>query len=112
MPKDTITLALNGDISLGDFSKAVQGFLNLVTGLRSDIAKDASIEWFIEDLEAGSAIATVGDNAIIDGLRHKNPKPIEGSSTVFANGRSVHRVGEKRNCGAVTVGSSDVYVGD
>jgi len=59
MAKDTLTLALNGDVSLGDFSKAVQGFFNLVNGLRSDIAKDASIEWFIEDLEAGSAIATV-----------------------------------------------------
>jgi len=59
MAKDTLTLALNGEVSLGDFSKAIQEFLNLVNGLRTDVAKDASIEWFIEHLEAGSAIATV-----------------------------------------------------
>ena len=59
MAKDTLTLALNGDVSLGDFSNAIQQFFNLVKGLHDDIAKESSIEWFIEGLEAGSAIATI-----------------------------------------------------
>ena len=59
MAKDTLTLALNGDVSLEDFSKAIQQFSNLVSSLHDDVAKESSIEWFIENLEAGSAIATV-----------------------------------------------------
>lgn len=59
MAKDTITLALNGEVSLGDFSKAMQGFLSLVTSLHNDIAKESSIEWYIDSLEGGSAIATI-----------------------------------------------------
>ena len=59
MAKDTLTLALNGDVSLEDFSKAIQQFFNLVSSLHDDVAKGSSIEWFIENLEAGSAIATV-----------------------------------------------------
>ena len=59
MAKDTITLALNGDISLGDFSKAIQQFFHLITGLHDDIAKESSIEWYIESLEGGSAVATI-----------------------------------------------------
>lgn len=59
MLKDTLTLALNGDVSLGDFSQAIQDFFYLVKGLQDDIAKDASIEWLIENLEAGSAVATI-----------------------------------------------------
>ena len=59
MAKDTLTLALNGDISLRDFSGAIQEFFNLVNALGNDVAKDVTIEWFIDNLEAGSAIATV-----------------------------------------------------
>ena len=59
MAKDTITLALNGDVSLGDFSKAMQQFFSLVTGLHDDVAKESSIEWYIDSLEGGSAIATI-----------------------------------------------------
>jgi hypothetical protein len=59
MAKDTLTLALNGDVSLEDYSNAIQQFFNLVKGLHDDISKESSIEWFIEGLEAGSAIATI-----------------------------------------------------
>lgn len=59
MVKDTLTLALNGDVSLQDFSGAIQEFLNLVTGLDDEVAKDIPIEWLVTDLEAGSALATI-----------------------------------------------------
>ena len=59
MVKDTLTLALNGDISLQDFSEAIRDFYEIVNGLKNDVAKEASIEWLITDLEAGSAIATI-----------------------------------------------------
>jgi hypothetical protein len=59
MTRDTLTLALNGDISLADFSKAIQQFFNLLCALHDDVAKESSIEWLVENLEAGSAIATI-----------------------------------------------------
>lgn len=59
MAKDTITLALNGDVTLNDFSNAIRDFSNLVKGLSIDVAPGKKIEWLIVDLEAGSATATV-----------------------------------------------------
>jgi hypothetical protein len=59
MAKDTITLALNGDITLDDFSVAIREFLNLVNGLRVDVAANKQIEWLIIELDAGSALTTV-----------------------------------------------------
>ena len=59
MSKDTLTLALNGDVSLQDFAEAIRDFFEIVSGLKNDVAKEAPIEWLVTDLEAGSAIATV-----------------------------------------------------
>lgn len=59
MPKDTVTLVLNGEVSLRDFSEAIGGLLALVGGLQKEIAGQANIEWLIDSLDAGSAIATV-----------------------------------------------------
>ncbi len=59
MDNDTLTLALNGDVTLQEFAEAMREFNALVTGLTTEIARDASIEWVIDTLEAGSALATV-----------------------------------------------------
>jgi hypothetical protein len=55
MPRDTITLALSGDVYLDDFIKAVSELRSLVNELSRDVARGAEIEWSIEDLQAGSA---------------------------------------------------------
>ncbi len=62
MAKDTITLALNGDVTLADFSIAITEFLNLVQGLKADVAPREKIDWMITELQASSAIATVKGN--------------------------------------------------
>jgi hypothetical protein len=59
MSKDSLTIVLNGEVTLGDFSIAVNELFRLVTGLGTDVARDTSIEWMIDSLEAGSAIATI-----------------------------------------------------
>lgn len=58
MGKDTITLALNGKVSLRDFGAAIQELFNLIHGLNTDLAKGVHIEWLISDLHVGSATAT------------------------------------------------------
>jgi hypothetical protein len=84
MGNDTLTLALNGDVSLHQFAEAMQYFNALVKGLTAEIARDASIEWVIDTLEAGSATATVkGETDRVDSLA----AVIAGYSTV---GNALH----------------------
>jgi hypothetical protein len=59
MHKDTLTLVLNGEVSLRDYSEAIKELSVLVNGLHKDVAPQTSIEWFIDSLDAGSATATV-----------------------------------------------------
>jgi hypothetical protein len=59
MAKDTLTLVLNGEVSLPDFSEAIRGLLNLVAGLHTEVAPGKQIDWLIDALDAGSATAAV-----------------------------------------------------
>lgn len=54
---NTLTLALNGDVTIQDFSKAMNQFKEIVNGLREDVAPTSDISWYIDDLKAGSATA-------------------------------------------------------
>src|SRR5947209_8764702 len=69
MDQDTLTLALIGDVSLQEFAEAMQTFNALIKALTAELARDASIEWVIDTLEAGSATATVkGESDRLDSL--------------------------------------------
>ena len=69
MPNDTLTLALSGDVSLEDFAKAMENFSALINELTAELARDTSIEWVIDELAGGSAIATIkGDTDSLDSL--------------------------------------------
>ena len=59
MATDTLTLALEGDVSLQEFTQAMSNFRDIVEALTGEVAANARVEWLIEDLQAGSAIATV-----------------------------------------------------
>lgn len=59
MDKDTLTLALEGDIALDDFAKAMERFTALVKALSQEIDSEAKVEWWIKELYSGSAFATV-----------------------------------------------------
>jgi hypothetical protein len=56
--EDTLTLALQGDVSLDDLARALTGFRDLVHSLTSEVDATTSVRWLVEDLEVGSAIAT------------------------------------------------------
>lgn len=59
MAKDTVTLVLNGDeISLEEFAQAMSGLSSLLSALHTGVAKGSKVEWYVQALEAGSAIAT------------------------------------------------------
>jgi hypothetical protein len=59
MAKDTLTLGLNGEVSLAIFAQAIPNLERLVSALSTEISKGIKIDWEIEDLHAGSATVTV-----------------------------------------------------
>lgn len=66
---DTITLAVSGDVSLGDLAVATSRFHRLVEALTTENAPSAEIRWDIDDLQRGSVITTVrgrGDHAQVE----------------------------------------------
>lgn len=56
---DTVTLVLSGEVTLDAFATAVRRFGGLVSSLSKEVADDAEIEWVVDDLAPGSALATV-----------------------------------------------------
>jgi hypothetical protein len=59
MPDNTLTLELEGDVSLSEFADSITHFNRLILELTREVAGDSQIEWLIDDLQAGSALATV-----------------------------------------------------
>ncbi|MDQ2761130.1 MAG: hypothetical protein M3Y17_12065 [Actinomycetota bacterium] len=64
MTNDTVTLGLQGDVSLAKFADAVRGFANLIQALSAE-ERVPSARWEVTGLEAGSAAATA--TGIADG---------------------------------------------
>jgi hypothetical protein len=63
MADDILTIALEGEVTLADFSEAMKDFGALVAALSQEIGGPTKIDWRIDDLTASSAIATVrGDS--------------------------------------------------
>jgi hypothetical protein len=59
MHDNTLTLALVGEATLGEFTRAMRHFQNLVELLSHELADGHEITWMLEDLQYGSAIATI-----------------------------------------------------
>lgn len=57
MANDTITLMLEGEVPLRSFAEAIRAFSQLIIALTEEEGGD--IEWTIEDLQPGSALATI-----------------------------------------------------
>ncbi len=57
MTPDTITLMLEGDVTLETFATAIKSLNSLVSALT--VEEGGGIEWKIEDLQPGSALATI-----------------------------------------------------
>jgi len=58
MAKETLTLALEGDVALDDFAQAIGNLNLLVNQLTKEVTKDANVVWLVDELYAGSAVAT------------------------------------------------------
>ncbi len=59
MANDTLTFALEGEIPLNEFSKALSEFNALIHDLTTEVAGGVNIDWVVEELKSGSAIAII-----------------------------------------------------
>lgn len=57
MPNDTMTFAINGEITVERFAVAIRRFADLVAALNRE-AGETEVKWILSDLEYSSAIAT------------------------------------------------------
>ncbi len=102
MPKNTITLKLQGKVPLAEFAKAMEHFSALVNELSDDVAGTPDIEWEITKLEAGSATAVIIGKSPLEtavekvvrayeiiGSAIKNNKPIPYSENIAKEARSI-----------------------
>lgn len=58
MAKNTLTFALEGEVALEEFASAINNFNSLLNNLSGDVGGGAKVEWVIDELYAGSAVAT------------------------------------------------------
>lgn len=59
MAKDTLTFALEGDVALDQFASAMNNLNTLLNSLSNEVGGGAKVEWIIDELVSGSALATV-----------------------------------------------------
>lgn len=66
MTDNTLTLALEGDVTIAELGKAINHLTNLIDLLSREVAPEVTIRWLIEDLQAGSSLVTVVGEAEYD----------------------------------------------
>lgn len=76
MPNDTITLVLEGELTVNAFAEALKAFAGIISGLSQEIG-DPTIEWVVEDLQPGSAITTLRG-------RSSRPQSVERAVKAYA----------------------------
>jgi hypothetical protein len=78
MTENLLTIALDGDITLLDFSTALSRFRLLVHALSNEVAGKRKVVWRVEELNAGSALATVRGES-------REPQTLERVIQAFAS---------------------------
>lgn len=59
MPKDTVSLFLDGDIQLEDLFRAVSGWRGLMRAIGDDVAPGIGVHWRVDELSTGSFYGTL-----------------------------------------------------
>lgn len=105
---NTVTLVLNGDVSLEEFSKAIGSFAELIKALSAE-SGDPTMDWIVQDLQVSSSMATaavlVGEEekiqAVINGYADvgsalENKTDIKHSEAVKVAARKIISITDKR----------------
>jgi hypothetical protein len=104
MTDNILTFALEGEVTLDDFSEAIKEFRELIGALSQEIGGKTKIDWRIDELNAGSALATIrgtssNEEAVVGviqayatvGKALQSRTPIPYSEKVRRSARSLRR---------------------
>ncbi len=116
---DTVTLGLQGDVSLAKFADAVRGFANLIQALSAEESVPGA-RWEVTGLEAGSAVATAtgiaegaeeGIGRVVVAYLEVGRALMEGTTIPYASHVRDHAIGLTRLLGggvdAITFETAD-----
>jgi hypothetical protein len=78
MARDTISVRFGGELTLDGLAIAIERFQELVAALTNEVSGDTKIEWVVEDLATGSAVATVRGRAL-------TPEAVERVAAAYSN---------------------------
>lgn len=67
MAKDTVTLVLNGEVTLEAYSKVMGGFVNIMKALGGEVARDTKIDWIVSELAAANSAVTAARGEVEEG---------------------------------------------
>jgi hypothetical protein len=74
MSQNILTFALDGEITLAEYSEAMKRFRSFVGALSQEVGRNTKIDWRIDELQAGNAIAMIHGNSahpdIVDSVVH------------------------------------------
>lgn len=105
MPKDTVTFELGGTIDIAELENGIKAFRRLVMALTP---RNAGVTWIVEDLQAGSATATlrgeaddiavvskiVDDYGSVGAILHKGGLPTGWGKTVSNAAEAVKNIAD------------------
>ncbi|MGH2615276.1 MAG: hypothetical protein ACRDJC_08560 [Thermomicrobiales bacterium] len=77
MTKNTVTLALGGDVPLDQFADTMGRLNRLIDLLTQDLSRDTQISWFIDELLVGSAVVSIRGEA-------EQPEAVERIARAYA----------------------------
>ncbi|MGC1378166.1 MAG: hypothetical protein WA821_18190 [Anaerolineales bacterium] len=89
MPKDTLTFVLEGEVTLNAFASALSDFNALLNGLSREAGGNAAIEWRVDELYAGSAVATFQGVYEDQNMIEKVVDAYETVGEALANGQEI-----------------------
>jgi hypothetical protein len=89
MADNTLTLALFGEVPLQEFTQTMQHFTGLVNALSREIGRGIAIEWVIQDLQGGSATATIIGNSEREDVVERVVQAYSNVGEALERGRSI-----------------------
>jgi hypothetical protein len=98
MAHNTLTLTMEGSITLDIFNKTVGRFLALIKALSEEIGSGASITWRIADLHAGSASTTIAGEAMQPELVERIVRAYASVGTALALGEPIPYSAKVNRC--------------
>jgi len=104
MPKDEVTLALDGEVTPTDLARAASDLARLTVAIATEVAPGVRLEWIVSGLDHGSAMETVECRALDPREAEWVPRVIDGHERFGAamergvalpfQAREIHEVAE------------------